>query len=689
MRTIITLVLALLYHTIAIAQTAITAGIQHNGVAASGTYAVYRNGSMISTSLNTLRHPFIFVEGFDPNNEYGISDIYAVASNNGWFNNLTDQLDAQGYDIIILDFDDGGDEIQRNAFLLVELINQINANKPSNSGQLVVAGFSMGGLVSRYALAYMEGQSMNHDTKLYISYDSPHKGAHVPVGIQALALTFKGMTTFFPDLQDALNMFQTPAARQMLKFRLPKLSHPNGDLLPNDDYIDFMTEMEGLNNCKGFPAQCKNIAISLGSWNARPQTYNLDHDNDNALDPQHSGAEILFLNQVTSGGPSSRWIFDLSGCEVEAAFTCQAFISTTFSDQYPYFNDRNNYTGIANNTSAATLLYCNTLNPFFPGGCFSNLWICREKAGDPGVPVDFAPGSFVNIYQQVISSLSEVSDCNVSIADNATFVPTISALCWDTHDYFFNIGNHINNVGMEQALTMTPFDAVIALNDNRPHDGSSQASYAAINSWIMTHVTGNPNYQMYCQPSLALFPGAFTVPFTLSDVYHITSGYAPWGAGVAAPGYLQLKAARSITLEPGLNVSYGGKFLAEIVPCGRKPCIYVHNKPLHKNGNEDQLSDPVIMASIPGQFSTPSGEIRKPVEVYPNPNAGNFTVELNADGLFDIKIINMMSSVVYESKINGGKAHSIDLSPHLPGGTYILQVTGKGLKHIDKITLTR
>jgi alpha-beta hydrolase superfamily lysophospholipase len=67
---------------------------------------------------------------------------------------LADRISQLGYDVVILNLNDGGGKIQGNAYLLAELIKQVNLQKPNNE-QLVVCGFSMGGLVARYALAYM------------------------------------------------------------------------------------------------------------------------------------------------------------------------------------------------------------------------------------------------------------------------------------------------------------------------------------------------------------------------------------------------------------------------------------------------------------------------------------------------------------------------------------------------------
>ena len=39
----------------------------------------------------------------------------------------------------------------------------------------------MGGLVTRYALAKLETENVEHQVGTYFSYDSPHQGAWIPI----------------------------------------------------------------------------------------------------------------------------------------------------------------------------------------------------------------------------------------------------------------------------------------------------------------------------------------------------------------------------------------------------------------------------------------------------------------------------------------------------------------------------
>lgn len=254
----------------------------------------------LDTTNGVLDKPIILVDGFDPGDSRNTAAIYNQLTY-GVGQNMADDLRALGFDVIVLNFpnyvrpnstttvDGGVDFIQRNAFVLVELLQQINAQKVGNE-QNVVIGPSMGGLISRYALRYMEMNSLHHDTRLYISFDSPHLGANVPIGFQHL---FNYMA-FGPlgdtSMQAIVNgMLKSPAARQML------IDHLEGHLQAGSAF-EFMTATNALLptgapnyrdafqnelNTMGFPTTVRNVAIANGAGNGTmtgtPDMVVMDH----------------------------------------------------------------------------------------------------------------------------------------------------------------------------------------------------------------------------------------------------------------------------------------------------------------------------------------------------------------------------------------------------------------------------
>ena len=99
-----------------------------------------------------------------------------------------ERMRAAGYDVILLQFDHGADRIQNNAKVVVDCVQQAQQR---TSSPLVVGGVSMGGLVTRYALAYMEAYGLPHNTSTFLTIDTPHRGAYTNLSNQWFARYFR------------------------------------------------------------------------------------------------------------------------------------------------------------------------------------------------------------------------------------------------------------------------------------------------------------------------------------------------------------------------------------------------------------------------------------------------------------------------------------------------------------------
>ncbi len=267
----------------------ITATIPYQGYGETASFLGQAEYQIFPDTVDgILDKPIFLLDGFDPGDSRNIPSIYSLLNYGSTGGNLGDQLRAQGFDVVVLNFptytrpgtttviDGGVDYIQRNAMIFVELINQINALKIGTTKNVII-GPSMGGLIARYAIRYMEINSLNPDTRLYISFDSPHLGANVPIGFQHL---FNYMA-FGPlgnvSVQTIVNgMLKSPAGREMLidhfEGHLQTGSAtefnttPNSALLPVGcpNYRNaFQTEL----NMMGFPITTRNISIANGAGN--------------------------------------------------------------------------------------------------------------------------------------------------------------------------------------------------------------------------------------------------------------------------------------------------------------------------------------------------------------------------------------------------------------------------------------
>lgn len=154
-----------------------------------------------SNSSQSIKKPFVVVEGFDPVDLCTVGEQLGIslksASGTGYYDSgfttarsyysgvlYSDSGIADIYDVIYVDWMNSEADIRDNARLLMKIIDWVNAEKitAGSDEPNIVLGESMGGLVARYALRTMELEGRPHETAAYISHDSPHLGAHVPLG---------------------------------------------------------------------------------------------------------------------------------------------------------------------------------------------------------------------------------------------------------------------------------------------------------------------------------------------------------------------------------------------------------------------------------------------------------------------------------------------------------------------------
>ena len=214
---------------------------------------------------------------------------------------LSDGADLDGYDIIYVDFDNGVDYIQRNAYLLERVIRWVNANKTGTQPNAMIA-MSMGGLIAQYALCDIERDPANaaypHQVGLLITHDSPHQGANIPLGVQMAVRHLAGtvirnpigsniaLVDRLPALGQARQALESPAAQQLLRYHALQLSsggyasHGSAVAGLNSLYVTFQQEYQALLTLRGGAPSgtpglpCRVVASSNGSECGQGQPYN-------------------------------------------------------------------------------------------------------------------------------------------------------------------------------------------------------------------------------------------------------------------------------------------------------------------------------------------------------------------------------------------------------------------------------
>jgi hypothetical protein len=247
-----------------------------------------------------LRNPVIIMDGFDPNDEsklniddFGNKSLLTQLDEAG----ILGGLELQQRDLIILNFpkskrrqvgggettddiDGGTDYVERNAYVLETLLNNLKgrlATDPATNQpyKYTVIGPSMGGLISRYALAHMEQQQQlrtdagqladpwwDHNTDLWVSLDVPHTGANIPLGDQFLLDFFRNVQAARDNLEQRLDAV---AAKQFLVAHYSTGS-VNGAAGFRDRFM-LALRNNGERNSFGYPVRLRRVALANGKLN--------------------------------------------------------------------------------------------------------------------------------------------------------------------------------------------------------------------------------------------------------------------------------------------------------------------------------------------------------------------------------------------------------------------------------------
>lgn len=304
--------------------------------------------SYMSAHSGAITKPLIYVEGFD-NGLYGLlykmgtlldnSDTTKIKQSicemlqSGEFDPITNRLTfhsngvfdyswfydsalkynqsiKDNFDIIYVDWLNPYADIQKNASLLIEIINWINCNiKEEGADRNIIIGHSMGGLITRYALRLMELSENEHQTDVFVSYDAPHLGVNFPIGLQyALRELYHilydaphspGLLTYHladPFVSYLYNIYNSQSVRQMLYWYVSE------DGTPTSSYYN---SWQSVFNSIGFPRgdvgnPIENLSISNGGMHGSINQKILDFSVVfNASTPPEEGWLKLLLMMLT------------------------------------------------------------------------------------------------------------------------------------------------------------------------------------------------------------------------------------------------------------------------------------------------------------------------------------------------------------------------------------------------------
>lgn len=458
-----------------------------------GNYRVFyhqQNSSWANCDQH-IRKPIIIVDGFDPEDERHITSTF---KNGKWYpgiwdlleyggnKHLGDDLRLKGYDVIVLNFpqyatmetgamrDGGADYIERNALVLVKLIQKVNDELQQNGSteKIVVVGPSMGGQIARYALAYMEKQqslgvaNMHHNTRLYVSFDSPHKGANIPISAQQ-ALYHLG---YFANQADAKTSYdvqlRSAAARQML---IEQMDGLNRTASFHNTYYTALNS-GGLANSQGWPLNLRKVALVNGNTAGIKTNGMADrvfHVDANTLAGTIKAIDMNLYNMPdynnsleTYNGylKSPSWGFgmynqlvNITGLSANMTGTSQDIFSG-FMIAYGLHTYKGKFNTLNTNANGSM--------DVVPGGTYNTIKILKDKLAD-------------QLQGQTTASTVHWADLKFSHC----FIPTVSSLAMKNAN--FNWSDPLNNRNLVCTQEI-PFDNYYAPAENEEHVHLTEAS---------------------------------------------------------------------------------------------------------------------------------------------------------------------------------------------------------------------
>ena len=478
-----------------------------------------------------IKKPIIIIDGFDPLDGRKIEDCdprdklsdedhKSIRDMMKYFKDdeekdIINELRGLGYDVVIVNhpvywrminrkstrIDGGADYIERNGLNHVSLYQEINRRLKANGSteELVIVGPSMGGQISRYALAYMEKHNIDHNTRLWVSVDSPHLGANIPLGLQAALNQAK------PHIDKANEFVRdwlgSNAAKQQL------IAQMDGSTTVNYSKINGKTRSQGFNsesghpffkryynnmfrnglpNSKGYPQQTRNISLVNGSLSGSKSFYNpFSRRQDYFLGNSVKGANIRSFQRLCF-----IWCIRIHVGSFEA-HSMPAFNRTGKISRFKRgFSDRSIYTRNINSRGNLD----NIPGGFFQG--FNEVLKENQNRIEPWFEGGFVSFDFLkNILKGFFDAIRGIEH---QVRENKhvhSFIPTVSALGHFSPDFDWNNPMNTTNLTCRNQI---PFDSYYGESVNTGHTTFNENSM----SWFVRELNGNETDPIY--PSLAI-----------------------------------------------------------------------------------------------------------------------------------------------------------------------------------------
>ena len=218
-----------------------------------------------------IQKPVLIIEGFESSIQPYGNLTYKSISSGYVFNEtgarifqhihplswLYDSLTNTGFDIVHLDFREAKLSLQENEINLLRTIQWINDENPT--AEITLIGASMGGLIAKMAINDLVKAGCCYPIVGYGSFDVPHRGAFIPIGLQAASKYYAELLPFVPMARNPwTRVLNSEAARELL------VTHLDPTALKAHERL--------VNKAGVLPLGARTFAIANGSDMGIPRT---------------------------------------------------------------------------------------------------------------------------------------------------------------------------------------------------------------------------------------------------------------------------------------------------------------------------------------------------------------------------------------------------------------------------------
>ncbi len=624
-----------------------------------------------------LRRPFVICDGFDPGNKRTYEETIIDEEDppppknrdtrgiferfNGdpshWETessaNLMAYLQNLGYDVVFVDFNWGAGPIHKNANTLRHFFNDVlnNTFRDSKTEEMVLVGPSMGGLITRYTLTTMENNNENHYVKNWISFDSPHKGAYIPLGLQWLIHHFSEAFFFLEPTLSQDYLLLSFAAKQMLIYHYtnptPEISEQNEfEPGPYDDAIDDLYSFEGL----------YDKLEELG-YPVNPLNYNITNGGTDKL---YNNAGEKIINYVRSnfmGIYGRAW-----GCETSTG-------TNKIYEGKKIVGERQKF------TKTNSLAFENA-----PGGYHTALYSVNCKDNN-NVDIDDTETKYTK----------------------ATFMPTSTTFGIDVNSSTLN-NTHEDYTTCNDITSgkiRTSFDKIHGMQANEEHVNVSQATRDYVVNELQEDFDNStrPRVRLENPPSTnhktihqtvdgsVAYLAKENFTFGSDELENNNTFTCKEGADV------NVRAGKSIVFKPGFHAKNGSKLHAKIDADMDYPDILkstvITPEPIAKNPVNEYVSvvhdysfvsaedQEINFADTETDFKDNKQEVSTEFKLSLHPNPARDEIILDIEGMekgicAKIKIYNPSGAIIYQTTTSKNGKQKFDIS-QLVAGTYYLK----------------